>query len=102
VFVVDTNVLIYAADQESPYYSRCRELLESWRTSHRLVLTWRSYTSSCASARTQSFSQSVACSSGLEFRGGGSGRPALSILIPATATPLWRRSHSTSPHLRAT
>lgn len=32
MFVVDTNVLIYAADQESPYYSRCRELLESWRT----------------------------------------------------------------------
>jgi toxin-antitoxin system PIN domain toxin len=32
VFVVDTNVLIYAADQESPYHPRCRELLEKWRT----------------------------------------------------------------------
>jgi hypothetical protein len=32
VFVVDTNVLIYAADQESPYHRKCRELLETWRT----------------------------------------------------------------------
>jgi toxin-antitoxin system PIN domain toxin len=32
VFVVDTNVLVYAADQESPYHSRCRALLETWRT----------------------------------------------------------------------
>jgi toxin-antitoxin system PIN domain toxin len=31
VFVVDTNVLVYAADEESPAHSRCRELLEGWR-----------------------------------------------------------------------
>jgi uncharacterized protein len=32
VFVVDTNVLIYAADQESFYHARCCELLEGWRS----------------------------------------------------------------------
>jgi toxin-antitoxin system PIN domain toxin len=32
VFVVDTNVLIYGADIDSPDHSRCRELLEQWRS----------------------------------------------------------------------
>ncbi len=32
MFVVDTNILIYGADRDSPDHSRCRALLESWRT----------------------------------------------------------------------
>jgi toxin-antitoxin system PIN domain toxin len=31
MFVVDTNVLVYAADQDSPLHGPCREALESWR-----------------------------------------------------------------------
>jgi toxin-antitoxin system PIN domain toxin len=31
VFVVDTNVLVYAANADSPQHSTCREMLESWR-----------------------------------------------------------------------
>jgi toxin-antitoxin system PIN domain toxin len=31
VFVVDTNILIYAADQDSIFHDRCYELLEEWR-----------------------------------------------------------------------
>jgi toxin-antitoxin system PIN domain toxin len=31
VFVVDTNILVYAADEDSPFHSRCRELMEEWR-----------------------------------------------------------------------
>jgi toxin-antitoxin system PIN domain toxin len=31
VFVVDTNVLVYAADEDSPFHDRCRKLLEGWR-----------------------------------------------------------------------
>jgi toxin-antitoxin system PIN domain toxin len=31
VFVVDTNVLVYAADVDSPYHDPCREALEHWR-----------------------------------------------------------------------
>jgi len=37
VFVVDTNVLIYSADQESPHHGVCRERLETWR---RDTLPW--------------------------------------------------------------
>ncbi len=31
MFVVDTNVLVYAANASSPFHSRCRASLESWR-----------------------------------------------------------------------
>lgn len=41
MFVVDTNVLLYAADRDSPFHVRCRELVETWR--HQVsawYLTW--------------------------------------------------------------
>lgn len=31
MFVVDTNVLVYAADEDAPAYIQCRRLLEEWR-----------------------------------------------------------------------
>lgn len=31
MFVVDTNVLVYAANESSPEHARCRKLLEAWR-----------------------------------------------------------------------
>jgi toxin-antitoxin system PIN domain toxin len=31
VFVVDTNILVYAADEDSPFHARCFEALEEWR-----------------------------------------------------------------------
>ena len=31
MFVVDTNIFVYAADEDSPFYARCRGLLEEWR-----------------------------------------------------------------------
>jgi uncharacterized protein len=31
VFVVDTNILVYAADEDAPEHQRCRELLLEWR-----------------------------------------------------------------------
>jgi len=31
MFVVDTNVLVYAANADAPEHARCRELLEGWR-----------------------------------------------------------------------
>lgn len=41
MFVVDTNVLVYAADEDSPYHERCRALLEGWRrSSGAWFLTW--------------------------------------------------------------
>jgi uncharacterized protein len=41
VFVVDTNVLVYAADADSPAHVRCRESLERWRAQATpWYLTW--------------------------------------------------------------
>lgn len=41
MFVVDTNVLIYAADQDSPFHSACRGQLEAWRQQKApWYLTW--------------------------------------------------------------
>ena len=31
MFVVDSNVLVYAADEDSPFHGRCDELVEGWR-----------------------------------------------------------------------
>jgi toxin-antitoxin system PIN domain toxin len=31
MFLVDTNVFIYAADLHSPEHARCQEMLETWR-----------------------------------------------------------------------
>lgn len=32
MFVVDTNILIYGSDADSPDHARCRQMLEQWRT----------------------------------------------------------------------
>ena len=41
MFVVDTNVLIYAADTSAPEHARCRGLLDKWRrSSGAWYLTW--------------------------------------------------------------
>jgi toxin-antitoxin system PIN domain toxin len=41
MFVVDTNVLVYAADQSAPEHGRCRTLLEGWRRRNGAwYLTW--------------------------------------------------------------
>ncbi len=37
MFVVDTNVLVYAADQDSPAHEACRRTVEEWR---RIPETW--------------------------------------------------------------
>lgn len=41
MFVVDTNVLVYAADSGVPEHARCRALVEQWRRRHGAwFLTW--------------------------------------------------------------
>ncbi|OGQ87723.1 MAG: hypothetical protein A2289_24730 [Deltaproteobacteria bacterium RIFOXYA12_FULL_58_15] len=37
MFVVDTNVLVYAADERAPEHTRCRALLLGWRAE---ILPW--------------------------------------------------------------
>jgi toxin-antitoxin system PIN domain toxin len=41
VFVVDTNVLVYAANEDADFHGRCRELLDDWRgRASAWYLTW--------------------------------------------------------------
>lgn len=41
MFVVDTNVLVYAADESAPEHARCRALVETWRPRNGAwYLTW--------------------------------------------------------------
>ncbi|HUE96559.1 MAG TPA: TA system VapC family ribonuclease toxin [Longimicrobiaceae bacterium] len=41
MFVVDTNVLVYAANADAPEHGRCRALLEGWRAGRdRWYTTW--------------------------------------------------------------
>ena len=41
MFVVDTNVLVYAADEDAPEHARCRALVERWRPRNGAwYLTW--------------------------------------------------------------
>jgi len=41
MFVVDTNVLVYAADEDSPYHGRCLDRLNLWRLqAGAWYLTW--------------------------------------------------------------
>ena len=41
MFVVDTNVLVYAADPDSAFHPRCRRRLETWRgQASPWFLTW--------------------------------------------------------------
>lgn len=41
MFVVDTNVLVYAADESAVEHARCRALIEQWRRRHSAwFLTW--------------------------------------------------------------
>jgi toxin-antitoxin system PIN domain toxin len=39
VFVVDTNIFVYAADEDSPFHACCRGKIEEWR---RLSTPWYS------------------------------------------------------------
>lgn len=41
MFVVDTNILVYAADEDSQFHNRCRELIDDWRRqTSAWYLTW--------------------------------------------------------------
>ncbi len=41
MFVVDTNILAYAADRRSPFHVKCRSMLEEWQSqSSPWYLTW--------------------------------------------------------------
>jgi hypothetical protein len=85
VFVVDTNVLIYAADEESPYYARCRELLEGWRSQPSAwYVTWPIlYEFLRVSTHPRVFRNPWPVALAWSFVEAVLSAPALSILIPS-------------------
>lgn len=84
MFVVDTNILVYAADRDSPFHQRCHGLLGEWRAqTSAWYVTWgilyeflrvsthpRVFRRPWPVARAWSFVEAVLAS------------PALDILIP--------------------
>jgi len=41
MFVVDTNILLYAADRDAPEHAQCRDLIDNWRRqASPWYLTW--------------------------------------------------------------
>lgn len=84
MFLVDTNILVYAADQDSEFYGLCHELLEEWRTqASAWYVTWgifyeflrvithpRVFRAPCSSAQAWAFVEAVLAS------------PSLGVLIP--------------------
>ena len=81
MFVVDTNVLVYAADRDSPGHERCRERLLAWRAQTvPWYLTWsvvyeflrvtthtRVFRSPWASSRAWSFIESILAAPALDL-----------------------------------
>jgi len=103
VFVVDTNVLIYAADQESPYHSRCRELLEAWRTQPSAwYVTWPIlYEFLRVSTHPRVFRNPWPAAQAWGFVAAVLAAPALSILIPGDRhTAVAAEVIHQIPHLR--
>jgi hypothetical protein len=84
VFVVDTNVLVYAADQDSPFHARCRTLLEDWRVqASAWYLTWGIlYEFLRVSTHPRVFRRPWPLSKAWAFVEAVLASPALGILVP--------------------
>ena len=103
MFVVDTNVLIYAADQESPYHLRCRHLLESWRSQPSAwYVTWPIlYEFLRVSTHPRVFRAPWPLGHAWAFVEAVLAAPALSVLIPTDRHPLVAsKVIQQIPHLR--
>ena len=89
MFVVDTNILVYAADVDSEFHGPCRALLDQWRAqTSAWFLTWgivfeflrvtthpRVFCKPWPAARAWSFVEALLAS------------PALGLLIPGSRHP---------------
>ena len=79
MFVVDTNILVYAANRRSPFFSKCAEVVETWKKQQSAwYITWgicyeflrvtthrRLFQSPLAAVEAWSFVEAVLASPGL-------------------------------------
>ncbi len=84
MFVVDTNVLVYAADSRAVEHDRCRALLEHWRHQPAAwYLTWGiCYEFLRIVTHPRVFRHPWSADQAWRFLAGVQAAPALSILVP--------------------
>jgi toxin-antitoxin system PIN domain toxin len=112
VFVVDTNILVHAADENSPFHERCRACLESWRKQpDAWFLTWgivyeflrvtthpRVMRKPWTAGRAWSFVEAILASPGLAVLVPGERHPAVAAAVieelPHLAGNLFHDAHT--------
>jgi hypothetical protein len=84
VFVVDTNVLVYAADARAPEHARCRALLDGWRRRNGAwYLTWGiCYEFLRVVTHPKVFRTPWSAERALEFLSAVRASPGLGMLVP--------------------
>jgi len=84
VFVIDTNVLIYAADRDSPHHALCRGHLERWRRQPTPVfLTWSiCYEFLRVTSHPRVFRRPWAIADGWRFLDALLNSPGAALLVP--------------------
>lgn len=84
MFVVDTNVLVYAANSAVPEHQRCRPLVESWRTSSLpWFLTWPiAYEFLRVVTHPQVLEEPLAVTDAWAYLDALFASPALTVLVP--------------------
>ncbi len=103
MFVADTNVLIYAADQDSELHSPCRALLEDWRRqSSPWYLTWSiCYEFLRVSTHPKVFRKPWGLIAAWEFLDAVLAAPAVSVLLAGDRhLEVLRETLAEFPHLR--
>ena len=86
MFVVDTNILVYAADGDARSHPECRALLDEWRRSPGAwYVTWGIvYEFLAVSTHPRTFRQPWTPEQSWEFLGAILSSPGLGILIPTS------------------
>ena len=84
MFVVDTNVLVYAADSASAFHTPCRKAVETWRTrSSAWFVTWGIlYEFLRVTTHPRVFRKPWSATQAWMFVSALLGSPGLGILIP--------------------
>lgn len=84
MFVVDTNILVYASDHHSAVHARCRELVEGWRRGNGAwFLTWGiCYEFLRVVTHPQAFRSPLSALEAWSFLHGLLASPGLSLLTP--------------------
>lgn len=84
MFVVDTNVLVYAADESAPEHARCRGLVETWRRRNGAwYMTWGiAYEFLRVVTHSRVMRHPWTLSAGVNFLAALQASPGLRVLVP--------------------